>query len=68
MQAHLHIPMVDPTGSHWVGVNLDSSVPRPVPATTGPKISEKVAPLRRIPGPSLDHRKWWMGEGCRQGG
>lgn len=27
-----------------------------------------MVPLRRIPGPSFDHRKWWLGEGQGQGG
>lgn len=50
-------------GGHWVGVSPSSSVRWPVPAITGPRIPEKVVPLRRIPGPSFDHRKWWLGEG-----
>lgn len=46
-----------------IGVSPSSSVHWPVPAITGPRIPEKVVPLRRIPGPSFDHRKWWLGEG-----
>lgn len=67
MQAHLHISLGHPTGSHWVGVSPHSSDPCLAPAITGSRISEKVAPLKRIPGPSSDHRKWWLGEGRRLG-
>lgn len=52
-----------PAGGHWFRTSPGSSVPCPAPAAAGPKVPEKVAPLRRIPGPSLGHRKWWLGEG-----